>query len=71
MMLSKEILKIQDKLFVVNRKIPETTDIDVKWFRFKSNSDRVFKAQGFYYFVNEVQDVEPIPNTQLNLEFPN
>lgn len=71
MTLHQEILKINDKLFVVNRKIAEHQDIDVKWFRFRTNSDRVFKAQGFYYFVNEVQDVEPIPNTQISLEFPN
>lgn len=69
MTLNKEILKIQDNLFVVNRKIPETSEIDVKWFRFKTGSDRVFRAQGFYYFVNEVQDVEPIQSTQLSLEF--
>lgn len=71
MIIGKEILKIQDKLFAVNRKIAEHQDVDVKWFRFKTNSDRVFRAQGFYYFVDEIQDVEPIETTQISLEFPN
>jgi hypothetical protein len=70
MIIGKEVLKIQDKLFIVNRKIAEHQDVDVKWFRFKTGSEKVFRAQGFYYFVDEIKDVEPIPETQLHLEFP-
>jgi hypothetical protein len=68
MIIGKELIQIQDKAYLINRKIPEHLEIDVKWFKYKTNSDRVFKAQGFYYFVEEVIDVEPINDGQLKLE---
>jgi hypothetical protein len=68
MIIGKELIQIQDKAYLINRKVPEHSEIDVKWFKYKTNSDRVFKAQGFYYFVEEVIDVEPINDGQLKLE---
>ena len=63
------MLKIQDKMFLVNRKVQEHHQIDVKWWRYKTKSDKVFRAQGFYYFVEEIKDVEHINDGQLSLDF--
>jgi hypothetical protein len=68
-MINREIIQINNSLFIINRKIPERHDIDIKWFKFKTKSDKVFKSQGFLFFVDEVQDVEPIDDGQLSLEF--
>jgi hypothetical protein len=68
-MIGKELLKINDQLFLVNRKLPEHYQIDTKWWKFKTKSDKVFRAQGFYYFVEQIQDVEPIEDGQLSLDF--
>ena len=71
LIIGKELLKINDQLFLVNRKLPEHIQVDVKWWKFKTKSDKVFRAQGFLYFVEAVQDVESIEDNQLQLEFPN
>jgi len=68
MIIGKELIQIQDRVYLINRKIPEHLEIDIKWFKYKTKSDRVFKSQGFYYFVEEVIDVEPINDGQLKLE---
>lgn len=68
-MINRELIKINDTLFLINRKIPEHCDINIKWFQRKTNSDRVFKSQGFYFFVDEILDVEHIEDGQLELEF--
>jgi hypothetical protein len=68
-MINREIIQINNSLFIINRKIPERYDIDIKWFKFKTKSDKVFKSQGYLFFVDEVQDVEPIDDGQLSLEF--
>ena len=70
MMIGKEILKLQDKMYLVNRKISENQQIDIQWWKYKTKSDKAFRSQGFYYFVEDVQDVEPIEDGQLQLEFP-
>jgi len=70
-MINRQIIEINNNLYFINRKIPEHHDINVKWFQWKTNSDRVFKSQGFYFFVEEIKDVEPIDDKQLQLEFPN
>ena len=69
-MLQNEIIKVQDQLYLVGRKIADHKEIDVKWFKYKGDYDKVFQAQGFYYFVNEIQDVEHIDDGQLSLVFP-
>lgn len=68
-MINREIIKINDKLFLVNRKIAENCNINIKWFQRKTNSDRVFKSNGFYFFVEEILDVEHIEDGQLKLDF--
>lgn len=64
-----QLVKNNDKLYTVIRTISETSDIDPKFFKHKLRVDHVFKAQGKYWFVNEVEDVEVIPDLQLQLEF--
>jgi hypothetical protein len=69
-MLNKEIINVQDKLYLVENKIADHKDIDPKWIKYKKGYDKVFKANGFYYFVMEIQDIEPFEDNQLSLEFP-
>jgi hypothetical protein len=69
-MLNKEIINVQDKLYLVENKIADNKDIDPKWIKYKNGYDKVFKSNGFYYFVMEIQDVEPFEDNQLSLEFP-
>ena len=54
-----KLVKNNDKLY------------DPKWFKYKLGTDHVFKAQGNYWFVNEVSEAVIIPNTQYNLDFSN
>lgn len=68
-MINREIIQINGSLFIINRKIPEHHDIDIKWFQYKTKSDKVFKSQGYLFFVDEIQDVEPIEDGQLSLDF--
>jgi hypothetical protein len=68
-MINREIIQINGSLFLINRKIPEHIDINIKWFQYKTKSDKVFKSQGFLFFVDEITDVEPIDDKQLSLEF--
>lgn len=66
-----QTIQIQDKLYAVYRIISETKEIDVKWFKYKLGCEKVFRSQGNYYFVDEIQEVEHINDGQLELEFPN
>lgn len=69
MFIGKEVIKHQDKMYLVNLKIAESKQVDLDFFKWKTKSDRVFKAQGFHYFVEDVIDVEPLPDLQYHLEF--
>ena len=64
-----KLVKNNDKLYAVFRIIPEHNEIDPKWFKYKLGTDHVFKAQGNYWFVNEVSEAVIVPNTQYNLDF--
>jgi len=66
-----KLVKNSDKLYAVIRVIPEHKPIDPKWFKFKLDVDHVFKAQGNYWFVNEIQEATVIPDTQYKLDFNN
>jgi hypothetical protein len=63
-----KLVKNNDKLYAVIRQIPEHKEIDPKWFKYKLGVDHVFKAQGLYWFVNEIKDVIILPETQLHLD---
>jgi hypothetical protein len=64
-----KLVKNQDKLYAVVRTISETKEIDPKWFKFKLGVDHVFKAQGMYWFVNDIPDAIIVPDLQHKLEF--
>ena len=64
-----KLVKNNDNLYVVVRTISEEKDIDPKWFKYKLGTDHVFKAQGLYWFVNDVQDVTIVSDLQHKLEF--
>ena len=66
-----KLVRNNDKLYAVRRTIPETNEIDPKWFKYKLGVDHVFKANGNFWFVDEVKDAVIIPNLQQELEFPN
>jgi hypothetical protein len=66
-----KLVKNNDKLYALVRTIPEHKQIDPKWFKYKLGTDHVFKAQGNYWFVNEIQEATIIPDTQYKLDFTN
>lgn len=65
-----KLVKNNDKLYAVVRIIPEHKQIDPKWFRYKLGTDHVFKAQGNYWFVNEIPEAIIVPDIQQKLDFP-
>lgn len=65
-----KLAKNNDKLYAVVRQIPDHKEIDPKWYKYKLGVDHVFKAQGLYWFVNEIQDATVVPDIQHKLDFP-
>jgi len=59
----KEFLNVSDKLWVIQRKIRIDQNPIVSSWRSHLRSDKVFKKEPFYYFCEEVLDVEPIEET--------
>ena len=53
-----KLVKNQDKLYAVVRTIPDHKEIDAKWWKYKLDVDYVYKAQGLYWFVNEIQEAK-------------
>jgi len=66
-----KLVRNNDKLYAVRRTIPEHVEIDPKWFKYKLGVEHVFRAQGNYWFVDEIKDAVIVPNLQQELEFPN
>lgn len=66
-----KLVKNNDKYYLVIRTISETSDVDPKWFKYKMGVDHVFKAQGKYWFVNEITEAQVVPDLQYHLEFEN
>ena len=57
-MFCKEVLNIDNTLWVVQRKIRITDRPIVATWREHLGSDKVFKKEPYYYFCEEVTDVE-------------
>ena len=57
-MFCKEVLNIDNTLWVVQRKIRITDRPIVATCREHLRSDKVFKKEPYYYFCEEVTDVE-------------
>lgn len=70
-MFCKEVIKVEDKLWVVQRRIRISDKPIVDVWREHLRSDKVFKREPFYYFCEAITDVEPIedePSIQLTEE---
>lgn len=59
-MFCKEVIKVEDKLWVVQRRIRISDNPIVDVWREHLRSDKVFKREPFYYFCEAIIDVEPI-----------
>lgn len=70
MILRKEVVRSQDKFYVVNRKIKDDQHINANWIQYLTKSEFVFKASGYIWFVNEIKDIEPIEEPTVSLEAP-
>ena len=57
-MFVKEVVSINDTLWIVQRKIRIDHNPIVSTWREHLRSDKVFKREPYYYFCQEVTDVE-------------
>ena len=57
-MFVKEVVSINDTLWIVQRKIRIDHNPIVSTWREHLRSDKVFKREPYYYFCEEVTDVE-------------
>jgi hypothetical protein len=70
MILKKEIVRSQDKFYVVVRKIKDDQPINVDWIQYLTKAEFVFRASEYIWFVNEIKDIEPIEEPTAGLETP-
>lgn len=59
-MFCKEVISVSDKLWIVQRKIRISHNPIVEVWREHLNSDKVFRKEPYFYFCEEIIDVEPI-----------
>lgn len=71
MMYLPKLVKNNDKYYSVIRTIADNQEIDYRYIKHKLNVEYVFRAQGKYWFVNEVEEAQIVPDLQYKLEFEN
>lgn len=54
----KQVLKVNDDLFVVKRIIKETEKLDVEILKQYFNCDTVLRKEGLLYFTNKIENLE-------------
>jgi len=59
-MFCKEVISVSDKLWIVQRKIRINDNPIVEVWREHLRSDKVFKKEPYFYFCEEIIDVDPI-----------
>ena len=59
-MFCKEVITVSDKLWIVQRKIRIKDNPIVDVWREHLRSDKVFKKEPYFYFFEEIIDVDPI-----------
>ena len=59
-MFCKEVISVSDKLWIVQRKIRINDNPIVEVWREHLRLDKVFKKEHYFYFCEEIIDVEPI-----------
>ena len=66
-MFCKEVLNISDTLYIVIRKIKISDNPITETFKSYLRADKVFKKEPYYYFCEEITDVEPIEDDDSDL----
>jgi hypothetical protein len=67
--IKKQVVHWDDTLWVVKRKIPESYNINVSEYKTYLGADKVAKKGGYYFFLEEIKEVEiieEIPYSQEN-----
>ena len=57
-MFCKEVISVSDKLWIVQRKVRISDNPIVETWREHLRADRVFKKEPYFYFCEEIVDVE-------------
>tara|TARA_R110001599_G_scaffold350607_1_gene580989 strand:+ start:4101 stop:4289 length:189 start_codon:yes stop_codon:yes gene_type:complete len=57
-MFGKEVIKVSDKMFSVIRKVNIDHNPIIETWKDWLDVDTVFKKEPYYYFVNEITDIE-------------
>jgi hypothetical protein len=63
-----ELIKVNDVLYTVERKIPEYTGIDTDRFRILTHTTNVFRKNGLFYFCRIVEEAEIVEDEAPLLE---
>ena len=66
-MFCKEVLNISDTLYIVIRKIKISDNPITEAFKSYLGADKVFKKEPYYYFCDEILDIEPIEDDDSDL----
>lgn len=53
-----QIIQFQDKLFKLKRKVKESTQPDLEEWKQVTRSTTVLRKDGFFWFVEEIDEVE-------------
>lgn len=61
-----ELIKVNDDLYTVERKIPEYTGIDTNLFKGYTNTTNVFRKDGLYYFCRLIEEAQIIEDEPIN-----
>lgn len=59
-MFCKEVISVSDKLYEVLRKVKISHNPIVQTWKEHLNASIVFKRDPYYYFCDEIKEVEPI-----------
>ena len=61
-----KLIKVNDDLYTVERKIPEHTGIDTNLFKGYTNTTNVFRKDGLYYFCRLIEEAQIIEDEPIN-----
>lgn len=67
--IKKQVVEWDDTLWVVKRMIPESYQFDISGYKEYLGADKVAKKNGYYFFLEEVKEVdilEEIPYIKEN-----
>jgi hypothetical protein len=67
-MFKNEFLNFQGKLYIIKRVLKEEYNPDVEIWKEHLGADLVLRKDGLLYFVEEIPDLEILPNDTLLTE---